>query len=347
MSDRSSRARRIFVIGPMAANGKVLSNTRDIQAALIKILERHSVNKYIVNIPETQYGNDIPNDVFGEIDLSDLIIADISARSPSVMYELAFAHALNIPTILIDDAENYNQDVGTKKKPIFYLNRARTVRLSSRSADDLQNGLESIIASWVAGNSKYTNPLTDFYHAPLVDASGVAGIAAGYTENFLVPVMRAIQDKDNHFGQPEGVVPPIAIIVVVPESIVNLRGFEETVRKRLDRDFPGSVVFPTKLVVSSDKKEARTVIYVQRVIVDVARTVFPLGRSKRVARLESKGDVVKKDMERKLLAMFKKSLEGMIEDDDSIVFEFVFIRRLADLSRTLRTILAREARGNL
>ena len=96
--------RRIFIIGPMSdATGKPLENTYNIKAALEGIFRDHGGPIEIkLDIPEELYGSDIPRDVFTAIDLSDLVIADISHRSPSVMYELAFAHALGIPTMLID-----------------------------------------------------------------------------------------------------------------------------------------------------------------------------------------------------------------------------------------------------
>jgi nucleoside 2-deoxyribosyltransferase len=82
------------------------------------------------------YGNHIPEDVFSAIDLSDLVVADISHRSPNVMYELAFAHALGIPTISSICPTRSHRPSRRKtnhplappaKRKIFYLSQERTL----------------------------------------------------------------------------------------------------------------------------------------------------------------------------------------------------------------------------
>ena len=50
------------------------------------------------------------------------VVADISRRSPNVIYELAFAHALGTPTLLVDAAPR----PGEPRRPIFYLAQDRT-----------------------------------------------------------------------------------------------------------------------------------------------------------------------------------------------------------------------------
>jgi hypothetical protein len=333
------KTRRIFVIGPMTVSGNISSNIIDIKAALDTILLSLSDGYCTVTIPQEQYGNDIPTDVFNAIDLSDLVVADISARSPSVIYELAFAHALGIPTLLIDDEANYRDGRDITAKPVFYLRGARTLRIDSRSRAALHNVLRPFIASWMEkANTQYNDPLTKFYEGiSLVDVSAVAGIAAGYAENFVVPVMNAIKDRGNTFLQSEA--PPVAIVVVVPESIDQVDRFQYVVMEKLEKDFPGKVIFPLKLIVSQDRKEARTVIYVQRIVIDVPRTVFPLRRSKRVDRLRQSGrEHEAEEMEQKLLARFMSTLEKMAKRHDQIVSEQLLVKRLDELTDTLNAI---------
>jgi hypothetical protein len=324
MPDENQRTMRIFIIGPMPAKGKSSQNILDIKKAIDKILAELKVRDCEVTIPQEQYGDDIPSDVFHAIDVSDLVIADISTRSPSVMYELAFAHALGIPTVLIDDRENHDGRAVPAKPSTFYLKHARLLLLDSRSEDVLEECLRRVIENARKGASVHyaQNPLTIFYDVPLADVSAVAGIAAGYVENFLVPVMRAIK---HGYEQPDGLRPPVAIVVVVPDKLDDLQAFQDKVRKQLEKAFPGEVKDPKLVVLEIKKpgqetrKDARTVIYVRGVVVDVARTVFPLRRSKRVARLRDEHSPHLADnMEKKLLARFESTLERMSQGDRDI-----------------------------
>src|SRR4051794_36552467 len=102
MSDAEPRfSGRISVIGPMSNRGKPLQNTLRIRNAIEKILESLPDVSYTVGAPQDTYSDHIPTGVFEAIDLSDLVVVDISARSPCVMYELAYAHALGVPTLVV------------------------------------------------------------------------------------------------------------------------------------------------------------------------------------------------------------------------------------------------------
>src|SRR5262245_36242345 len=127
--ENQQRTMRIFIIGPMPAAGKACQNVPDIKQAIEKILAALQAKHCEVSIPHEQYDDDIPTRVFHLIDVSDLIVADISTRSPSVMYELAFAHALGIPTVLIDYRENHDQRADPAKPSIFYLKQASVLLL--------------------------------------------------------------------------------------------------------------------------------------------------------------------------------------------------------------------------
>jgi hypothetical protein len=342
--ENQQRSMRIFIIGPMPAGGKECQNVPDIKKAIEKILAKLQAKHCDVSIPHEKYDDDIPTRVFHAIDVSDLVVADISTRSPSVMYELAFAHALGIPTVLIDDRENHDHRADPEKPSIFYLKQAALLLLDSRSEDKLEECLRPIIENAIkAANVHFAhNPLTKFYQVSLADVSAVAGIAAGYVENFLIPVMRAIQ---NGYEQPDGLHPPVAIVVVVPDKLDNLQGFQNRVRKKLEETFPGEVKDP-KLVVleirkpgEETRKDARTVTYVRGVIVDVARTVFPLRRSKRVARLhEQHGPQLAEHMEQKLLDRFKSTLGRMAQGDKDIDSEKLHVVGFDDLIEKVKAV---------
>jgi hypothetical protein len=114
--------KRIFIIGPMSDGGRPIENTHNIKTALEGIVRDHDIRDIQLDIPQELYGPNIPRAVFSAIDLSDLVIADISSRSPNVLYELAFAHALGINTMLIDiDDVSSPALLHATKKKIFYL----------------------------------------------------------------------------------------------------------------------------------------------------------------------------------------------------------------------------------
>jgi hypothetical protein len=323
--------KNIFIIGPMAANGTPLGNIFELKKASEQALANLAITDCSVDIPQEQYGNDIPTDVFHSIDLSELIIADISARSPSVIYELAMAHALGIPTILIDDQQTYNGEAS--KKPVFYLNQARILRLETRSIEEMRQKLEPLIRDWNNGRAKYTNPLTRFYDLHLVDVSAIAGIAAGYAENFVKPIMDAIADTANAFGQAPGVDPPLRLVVVLPKDLDNLAAFESNVMASLEKGFPGKVS-RVALAVKPGGRDKRTVIYVEGVVIDLARTLFPIRRSKRLTRLKNEPE--RSRMEKKLIANFKVSLENQAHDSDDISQSHLRIVRLNSLVATVK-----------
>src|SRR5258706_14794038 len=154
---------RIFIIGPMSDGGRPLENTHNIKTALEAIFRNHGeILDIQLDIPQELYGTNIPRDVFSAIDLSDLVIADISHRSPNVMYELAFAHALGINTMLVDIDDVSSSDLPrASKRSIFYLRHDRTIRPSSGSQEDIRAGLEPLIRNWLTGERELpTNPLT-------------------------------------------------------------------------------------------------------------------------------------------------------------------------------------------
>jgi hypothetical protein len=337
------KMRRFFIIGPMSdVTGRPLENTHNIKRSLERIFRGHGEKIDIkLDIPEELYGQNIPFDVFTAIDLSDLVIADISHRSPNVMYELAFAHALGIHTILIDINDEPSSDPSQPgKKSIFYLHHDRTVRPSSGSAEDIRAALEPLMRNWLKGEYELpSNPLTQFYDVPLVDISAVAGIALGYAENFIVPLMTAIQGpiEQTHDGRTIG--NPIAIVVVVPNDLDNLNDEEASVRRELEVAFGRSSMLYQRLIASTSHGKRTVPFYVAGAFIDVPRTLIPLRRPPRVQRLR---DHLRKDawkiMERKLIDAFCRNLRRVAEGSRDISANRLHIVRLPELVNTLRSL---------
>ena len=340
----------------MSDAGKPLKNTHNIKAALDGIFhQRTDGAKAKIDIPQKQYGNHIPEDVFSAVDLSDLVVADISHRSPNVMYELAFAHALGIPTILIDmpDAQP-SPAAGRKKKAsaspppakrkIFYLNQERTLLPRTRSKQAVARELKPLIDGWLKGESVLgRDPLTRFYDIPLVDVSAVAGIAQGYAENFIAPLIGAIQKSIEQSHEGKRLARPIAVVVVLPESLDNLEEEELSVRNELEPAFGASAVCKG-LDVSTPKGKRSVPYYVDGVFIDIPRTLIHLRRSRRVERLPSRAD--RDTMERKLIDAFSRSLLNRAENMKDISVKRLRIVKRAELIGTIRDLSSPAPDGN-
>jgi hypothetical protein len=331
--------KRIFIIGPMSDGGRPIENTRNIKTALEGIVRDHDIRDIQFDIPQELYGQNIPRAVFSAIDLSDLVIADISSRSPNVMYELAFAHALGINTMLIDIDDISSPDLPhTTKKKIFYLHHDRTIRPSSVSQEDIRSALEPLIRNWLSGEGELpTNPLTEFYDVPLVDISAVAGIVLGYAENFIAPLMTAVHEKIAQTHGDKSDIPS-AVVVVVPESLTNLNDTEEAVRKALEASF-GGTGSPYQRFIASTSMGPRTVpFYVAGAFVDVPRTLLPLRRSPRVRRLHKVDNAAWETMERKLIDAFRRNLRKVAVESDRISETRLHIVGVQELVATLRKL---------
>jgi Prokaryotic STING domain len=254
------------------------------------------------------------------------VVADISHRSPSVMYELAFAHALGIPTVLID-----SQDAQPAKKDVFYLRQDRTLRPASGSPEDLRAELEPFMREWLEGKSDLTsNPLVRFYKLPLVDISAVAGIALGYAENFIVPLMTAIQDAKEQTHDGKRLATPTAVVVVLPDSLDHFSEQEQLVRKELEREFGGNGVLCQRLAAATSYGPRTVPFYVAGAFVDIPRTLIPLRRSRRVKRLRDQDNPEWEIMERKLVAAFRRNLQREAETSSNISAKRLHIVGLPD-----------------
>jgi hypothetical protein len=333
--------RRIFIIGPMSDGGRPLENTHNIKTAVEIIFRDHGdVVDIQLDVPQELYGTNIPRDVFTAIDLSDLVIADISYRSPNVMYELAFAHALGINTMIIDIHDTSSSDLPHgSKKSIFYLHHDRIIHPSSGSPHDLRDALERPIRNWLNGERELpTNPLTEFYDVPIVDISAVAGIALGYAENFIAPLMTAIHGEIAQTHEGNGVGIPTAVVIVVPESLEHLNETEGAVRRELEDSFGGTGLLYQRLIASTSKGPRTVPFYVAGAFVDVPRTLIPLRRSRRVQRLHRLNNAAWQIMERKLIDAFRRNLQKVAEGSDDISERRLHIVGLPELLDTVRNL---------
>lgn len=106
---------------------------------------------------------------------ADLVIADVTATNPNVMYELGIAHALGRPTIMLSqDTSRLPFDI--KAYPVqpysTHFSRAR----------DLLNRLRELGVAHKSGFLEFSNPVTDFLptgkSSPIPDANATPAVAA-------------------------------------------------------------------------------------------------------------------------------------------------------------------------
>jgi len=180
-----------------------------------------------VDTPELDEAGMIEPRVFGLLDRAELGIMDISAGSPSVMYELAMLHSLGIPTIPI----SFREADGSRKVP-FYLKGTYQAVVDSFEVDALFEQLAPIVRTVVVGGNLGSdptmNPMTAFYGLPLVDISASTGLATGYFHNFLQHILK---DMGGVFDFLDGKVEKL--VVIRPQTLGEAASLKQAVDRRL------------------------------------------------------------------------------------------------------------------
>lgn len=226
---------KVFVIGPMFRDGEGPGNikysdqiyniVRAINAIGADLQREHGIH-LDVDAPDRRIRDiqNIPEFALGEIDLCDFAVADISGRSPSVMYEIAILHALGTPTLLIDQKPAKIEDA------VYYLKDLTVRDVESFSPENIRAELESPIRvlTGVDGNARQDyslNKITEYYRGvPLVDVRALNGIATSYYANFLRHVLHP-------FGPLASDHTLDRLVVLIPSIIVDNYG--ATVKSQL------------------------------------------------------------------------------------------------------------------
>jgi nucleoside 2-deoxyribosyltransferase len=196
----------IFIIGPMGITEKELhqrswlerqlkppfspqEHTVAIKGGLERVLESADGQKALagqrvrIDIPDEVQGANIMNDVFNKIDNADLVIADLYLNRPTVYYEIALAHSLGVPVIIL-----------TKKgeKVAFYFQEMKIRFVEDYTAEAVAAVLRDPMLAFLAGEDRasfHASPFENFFRAPIVDISAAAGLAGGYYVNMIRDVI--------------------------------------------------------------------------------------------------------------------------------------------------------------
>lgn len=323
----------IFVIGPMHSAGDsvtVPTHTRAIKAAVQGIVRRHALPDVTVTAPDDLQGSTIATDVFSRLDAAELVVADLSQRSPNVFYELAFVDALGLATILISD--------DTTDVP-FYFQPRRVHQVSAITAETVTAAIEEQVVSAVRGGGAhdlFSNPLRDFYQAPVVDISAAAGLAVGYYVNFVLDVIRNNGILDVNRDTARG------LLVVVPDELSNRRDDRERIEEQIAA-LAGHPPDRDRKLPRPGSDRSFTATLVGPLIVDVASAPYALGYSPRMLQLQrrlgNRPTVPPEDrrasiarMTQSLLRAFVRTLQNQIDDGHDTHRERVVVATPATLA---------------
>jgi hypothetical protein len=269
----------IFVIGPMRRGAgdavTVPTHTQVVKAAVHEIVRRHALLDVTVTAPDDLQGSTIATDVFSRLDAAELVVADLSERSPNVFYELAFVDALGVATILISD--------DTADVP-FYFQPRRVHRLPAITRERVMAAIEGQIVSAVRGDGEhdlFPNPLRDFYQAPVVDISAAAGLAVGYYVNFVLDVIRNNGILEANPNAVRG------LLVVIPDDLANRRDDRERIEEQLVA-LAGRPLDRDRRLPRPGSDRSFTANVLGQLIVDVASAPYALGYSPRMLQLQAR-----------------------------------------------------------
>lgn len=117
----------------------------------------------------------ILKDVVGGIARADLLVADLTALNPNVLYELGLSHAFRIPTIMLTQS--------IEELP-FDLRSYRVLEYSVRFdlAHKLKDALNEIGERHTRRDIEFGSPVTDFYPADLEPKESHASVKVGNGE---------------------------------------------------------------------------------------------------------------------------------------------------------------------
>jgi hypothetical protein len=261
---------------------------------------------------------DIPEEVFGAIDHSDLIIADLSGNRQAVTYELALAHALGIETILVGGSDEIN----------FYLTHTKVINNIDFTPETISApGLGARIDSWLKTRNKLfnsKNPLQKFYGAPLPDISAAWGLAVGFYENFARPILTGlgiVYREQNSDGEIlEKTRDFKGFIVLRPNNFdSSIRSMEDALEEQLNSRFPGEVKSgkQEKILVRTVAAGDRILFFLVRdYVIDIPRTMFSLTSSPRLDRYTDES--LKSEMEGVMINRFFENVKNLIKGNKDI-----------------------------
>ncbi len=297
----SDRRLDIVVLGAMTAKSGKNSHCAAIKQALEKILNTETGQQQLtaagvssenkkIHIPQDWHDAEIINGVFARLDIADLVVVDLTPKSgingeasPNVFYELGIVHSLGLPYILI----------ARKGMQIpFYFKAIRTIRVPRFAVNTLVSALHNPIIKFLDQDDRTNfsdNHITQFYQGlPVLDISAAVGLATGYFDNFVSRILRRGGFITTYPKQLK------ALIVIRPENIFNQYDEDkESLRNTLEQaelTLKEGAKFDKPVI---DDRGPAWVDVVNKVIIDLPRTVYSLKNSPRLLAMQ---DRMRRDM---------------------------------------------------
>jgi hypothetical protein len=204
-SDRSEAEKRdppqklCFVIGPMNDD-----HMPKLRALATEIIAPILPPGYVVRTPDEGGAGNIMDQVIESCDSATLVIADMTGNNPNVLYEVGVLDSLGrlcIPVKAKPEAENVEKRILDGKDPMAFDRAAYRFWVidweqPEAARIELKKAIDASFEKRRVGKP-ISNPVTNYYGAPLVDISPASGIALGYYENF-------VKNSVRNFAEPFG-----------------------------------------------------------------------------------------------------------------------------------------------
>lgn len=180
--------RTCFVIGPMRDMARLNQLAFEVIEPLL------SDAGFVVETPDGPEMGHVMDQVIAGLDHAELVVADLTGANPNVMYELAIRHCLGKPVILVKEEEGEAGD-----RTPFDISAFRYCAVDLHDIEAAKAGLQDAVTcvlEQLENRHPVSNPVTNYYTAPLTEVSAAAGLALGYFQNFLKPAGLAVCRED-------------------------------------------------------------------------------------------------------------------------------------------------------
>lgn len=159
------------------------SKDKLIDEIILPVLDELNLELY-TSLPGRATGNDL-----AKLDRADVVIADVSHGDANVVYELTVAHGIGTPDVIFADSHLIS---GLNQLPFSQI-MPLDLEDVANARKNLERRLVSVRAIFEAlGEPDSSNPITEFYSAPLTQISVANALAIGYEVNFVRPVGTAL-----------------------------------------------------------------------------------------------------------------------------------------------------------
>ena len=319
-----------------------------VERAATEIVQENGAPNIKIYTPELDDSGMITSRVFGILDTAELGIMDVSAGSPSVMYELAMLHALGIPTIPV-----VMPDKDGSPQSSFYLQGTYQAVVESFEEEVLFAKLMPMIKAVIfgddAGMNPAANPMSEYYGLPLVEASASTGLATGYFHNFMRHILKA---NGGVFDFIEDEVSKM--VVIRPRDLEEAEGLSQVVQRKLKSfDIDVELIGERDGKVYQDREQARGKMLVFRAggyLFDTPAPLAAQNKSPRMKRIRLMAERAKTDaanaavqkFEQRMIDDFMATLARLPQDYPGSVSRRLDVATIKDFVRMVLASLGRE-----